>query len=55
MKAAASALCRQYAKLLKYNGGIDADDLILAGIKPPSNTSEPIECPLASPVVIPVA
>jgi hypothetical protein len=52
---AAVGLCRQYAKLIKYNAGIDAAAKIAAGIKPPSNTVEPVECPLSSPVVIPVA
>ena len=52
---AAVAMCRQYAKLIKYNGGIDAAAKIAAGIKPPSNTVEPVECPMSSPVVVAVA
>ncbi len=55
-RGAAAAICRQYAKLIKYNGGIDAQAKIDAGIQPPNTEpGEPIECPIASPVVIPVA
>jgi hypothetical protein len=52
LRDAAVALCRQYAKLIKYNAGIDAEAKIAAGIKPPSNTVQPIECPEASPAII---
>ena len=49
---AASAVCRQYAILMKYNGGISADDLILAGIKPPTHSSTPVNVPVASPALV---
>jgi hypothetical protein len=52
LRDAAVAACRQYAKLIKYNAGIDAEAKIAAGIKPPSNTVEPINCPEASPAII---
>jgi hypothetical protein len=53
---AAAAVCRQYAKLIKYNGGIDSQAKIDAGIRPPNTVpAEPVECPLSSPVVVPVA
>src|SRR5688572_29794043 len=54
-RAAAAAICRQYAKLIKYNGGISDQAKIDAGIKPPTTSSDPVECPLASPLIAVVA
>ena len=55
-RTAAAGICRQYAKLIKYNGGIDEQAKIDAGIVPPTNAAgDPIECPMSSPVVVPVA
>jgi hypothetical protein len=54
-RAAAAAICRQYAKLIKYNAGISDQAKIDAGIKPPTTTSDPVECPLASPLLAVVA
>jgi hypothetical protein len=54
-RAAAQAICRQYAKLIKYNAGISDQAKIDAGIKPPTTTSDPVDCPLASPLLAVVA
>jgi hypothetical protein len=54
-RAAAMAMCRQYAKLIKFNAGISDQAKLDAGIRPPAVTSDPIECPLASPLLAVVA
>ena len=50
-RAAAEAVCRQYAGLIKRNGGISDDDKIAAGVPPMSNSRESIEAPTTYPVV----
>jgi hypothetical protein len=50
-RAQAVGICRQYAKLIKYNAGIDDQAKLDAGIKPPTTSSEPVDCPMASPLL----
>jgi len=54
-RAAAVAICRQYARLIKWNAGIDDQSKIDAGIKPPHFAPEPRPCPLSAPVLSIVA
>lgn len=47
----AEQICRQYAKLIKYNGGISNQDKIAIGVPPVNTDREPIECPQTSPLL----
>jgi hypothetical protein len=49
LRAAAQGICRQYARLIKWNAGIDDQAKIDAGIKPPVFGGEPRPCPLTAP------
>src|SRR5688572_9283877 len=49
-RAAAQAICRQYARMIKYNMGIDDEAKIAAGIVPPTTApAESRECPISAP------
>src|SRR5687767_15416847 len=48
-RAAAQGICRQYARMIKWNAGIDAQAKIDAGIKPPVFGGDPVACPLGAP------
>jgi hypothetical protein len=50
-RAAAEAVCRQYAGLIKRNSGISDDDKIAAGVPPMNNTRESVDAPTTYPVV----
>jgi len=52
---AAVAICRQYARMIKYNAGIDDQAKIDAGIKPPTTQPEPRPCPLSAPTIAIIA
>src|SRR5688572_3550970 len=54
-RAAAVAICRQFARLIKWNAGIDDQSKIDAGIKPPHFAPEPRPCPLSAPTLSIVA
>jgi hypothetical protein len=47
--AAAQGICRQYARLIKYNAGIDDQAKIDAGIRPTGTMPEPRPCPISAP------
>jgi hypothetical protein len=53
--AAAVAICRQYARLIKYNAGISDQAKIDAGIKPPNSSSQPRPCPVSAPIISVIA
>ena len=48
---AAAAICRQYARLIKFNAGISDSAKIAAGIKPPVFLPVPRPCPLTAPTL----
>jgi hypothetical protein len=50
-RAAAVALCRQYAILIKYNAGISDESKLLIGVKPPTTTRSPVGPPDEAPVI----
>jgi hypothetical protein len=50
-RAAAEGVCRQYAGLIKRNGGISDADKIAAGVPPMNNSRESIEAPTTYPIV----
>ena len=45
------SLIRQYAMLIKDNGGISDGDKINIGVRPVNPSREPIECPQTSPLL----
>jgi len=50
-RAAAEAICRQYAKLIKYNAGISDSSKIDIGVRPVNNSREPVNVPDSSPLL----
>src|SRR5687768_18337695 len=48
-RSSAQGICRQYARLIKFNAGIDDEAKIAAGIKPPGTLPEPRPCPVSAP------
>jgi hypothetical protein len=50
-KAAAVALCRQFAILIKYNAGISDQNKLDIGVKPPTTTRTPQPPPTVAPVI----
>jgi hypothetical protein len=50
-RAAAEAVCRQYAGLIKRSAGISDDDKIAAGVPPMNNSREPVGVPVTYPIV----
>lgn len=52
LKDAAQAICRQYARMIKYNAGISDQAKINAGIKPPTIIiAESRDCPVSAPII----
>src|SRR5688572_17039872 len=49
VRATSRAICAQYARMVKYNMGIDDQAKIDAGITPPTTASEPRPCPVSAP------
>src|ERR1041385_8389816 len=54
-RASARGICAQYARLIKYNAGIDDEAKIAAGIKPPGTRPQPRPCPTSAPGLTVVA
>lgn len=54
-RVAAEQICRQYASLLKYNAGISDPAKIEAGVRPVNPSREPVDVPMTSPIVNPIA
>ncbi|MCC6682206.1 MAG: hypothetical protein IT445_14995 [Phycisphaeraceae bacterium] len=52
---AAEQICRQYAILIKNNGGISDASKIAIGVRPVNPSREPIPCPQTSPLLNVVA
>ena len=50
-RSVCETLCRQYAMLIKENGGIADADKISIGVRPVNDSREPIECPQTSPLI----
>jgi hypothetical protein len=50
-RAAAEAICRQYAITIKYNAGITDPDKIAIGVRPVNNERNPINVPDSSPLL----
>jgi len=48
---AAEQICRQYAVIIKNNGGINDADKIAIGVRPVNSGREPIHCPQTSPLL----
>lgn len=51
MRNAATAMCRQYATLIKYNAGISNSAKIAIGVRPVNNSRSPINVPETSPLL----
>ena len=51
----AEQICRQYAILIKYNGGISDADKTAIGVDPVNPDRDPVECPQTSPALVVVA
>lgn len=50
-RAICETLCRQYAMLIKDNGGIADADKIAIGVRPVNPDRSPIECPQTAPLL----
>jgi uncharacterized small protein (DUF1192 family) len=50
-RSACESLIRQYAMVIKQSAGIADADKIAIGVRPLSDSREPVECPQTSPIV----
>jgi hypothetical protein len=50
-RAAAQALCRQYAAVIKHNAGVTDSDKIALGVPPVNNERTPVPAPGTSPLL----
>ena len=50
-RSIAETLCRQYAMIIKDNGGISDSDKVSIGVRPVNPNRSPVNCPQTSPLL----
>lgn len=50
-RTSATQVCRQFARLIKFNAGVSDPDKIAIGVRPVNNNREPVGCPQTSPLL----